>query len=92
MKSIALLLTNHDPNMTPNEHVYAICCRPEVDRFKDFRGLRCGKFWVISKIFQKDHFSYGEDGSGGVNAICSRLEVFDGVISGGDVETFREFV
>ena len=21
---------DHDPNMTPNEHVYVICCRPEV--------------------------------------------------------------
>ena len=24
------LLRNRDPNLTQNEHVYAICCRPEV--------------------------------------------------------------
>ena len=24
------LSRNRDPNMTQNEHVYAICCRPEV--------------------------------------------------------------
>ena len=29
------------------------------------------------------------DGSGGMNAICSRLKVADGVISGRDVDTFR---
>ena len=23
-------MRNHDPNLTQNEHVYAICCQPEV--------------------------------------------------------------
>ena len=28
-QSVEPLLRNRDPNMTQNEHVYAICCRPE---------------------------------------------------------------
>ena len=31
MKLIELLSRNRDSNMTQNEHVYAICCRLEVD-------------------------------------------------------------
>ena len=31
-KSVEPLLRNCDPNMTKNEHAYAICCRPEVAR------------------------------------------------------------
>ena len=30
-KYIEMLPRNRDPNMTQNGHVYAICCRPEVD-------------------------------------------------------------
>ena len=30
IKSVELLSRNCDPNMIQNEHVYAICCRPEV--------------------------------------------------------------
>ena len=29
-ESVEPLSRNRDPNMTQNEHVYAICCRPEV--------------------------------------------------------------
>ena len=31
LKSIEPLSRNGEPNMTQNEHVYAICCRPDVD-------------------------------------------------------------
>ena len=29
-ESLESLSRNRDPNMTQNEHVYSICCRPEV--------------------------------------------------------------
>ena len=29
-KSVEPLARNSDPNMTQNEHVYVICCRPDV--------------------------------------------------------------
>ena len=29
-KSVEPLSRNREPNMTQHEHVYAICCRPEV--------------------------------------------------------------
>ena len=46
------LSTNRNPNMTQNEHVYAIFCRPEVAgdgrhfqrKCKDYRGLGLVKF------------------------------------------------
>ena len=45
---------------------------------------------AISGIFQKDHFDGRVgDGSGGMNAICSRPDVADDVISGNDIATFR---
>ena len=35
-KSVERLSRNRNPNMTQSEHVYTICCRPEVDkRIKD---------------------------------------------------------
>ena len=44
--------------------------------------------------FPKWSFCDGEvsDGSGGINAICSRPEVADDIISGKDVNTFRCYV
>ena len=49
---------------------------------------------VLSEIFSKISFCHGEvgDGSGGMNAICSRLEVADDVISGIHVDTFRYYI
>ena len=47
---------------------------------------------VLSEIFQTDHFvtvKSIDDGSGGMNAIHSRPEVVDDVISGTDVDTSR---
>ena len=45
---------------------------------------------TLSEIFQTD---VGEvsDGCGGMNAICSRPELADDVISGTDVNTFRHY-
>ena len=47
-----------------------------------------------SRDIPKQLFCNGEvcDGSGGVNAICSRPEVTDDVIFGEDAETFQEYV
>ena len=43
---------------------------------------------AVSEIFQKQLFCDGEvgDGGGGVNPICSRLEVADDFISGEDAD------
>ena len=46
----------------------------------------CGK---ILKLLALVLFGEDGDGSGGMNAICSRPEVADDVISGEDVETLR---
>ena len=43
---------------------------------------------VVSELFQRTSLCDG-GGGGGVDAICSRLEVDDDAISGQDVETFQ---
>ena len=75
--------------MTQNEHVY---CRPEVDdevisgrNVKNVEGYIVVNFeaLAVSEIFPKRLFCDGEVGvdSCNVNAICSRSEVADEVIS-----------
>ena len=83
--------------MTQNEHVYAICCQLEVDddvtsgqNINTVQGYVVVKILkvlalILSEIFQKDHDSEVGDGSGRVNAIYSRPEVVDDVISSKDV-------
>ena len=53
----------------------------------NFKGARFSTF----REFPKRSFCDGEtgDGSGGMNAICSRPQVDDEVISSRDVDTFR---
>ena len=64
-------------------------------KFKDYTGLWRWMLKVLTLalpiIFQKRSFYDGEVGcgSGGMNAMCSRPEVADDVISGTDVGTFR---
>ena len=89
--------------MTRNEQVYAICCRMEVGdeiisgrNIKTIQGYTAVNFedaTVLSNIFQKCSFCDSEvgDDSGGMNAICSRPEVADKVVSGTDVDTFRYY-
>ena len=49
-KSSESISRNRDLNITQNEHVYAICCRPKKDddiisgQNVDSRALHCGKF------------------------------------------------
>ena len=52
--------------MTRNEHVYAICCRPEVgddvisgvdvETFRDYERVTCG--WLASVVFEKKEISH----------------------------------
>ena len=63
-KSVELLSRNRDCNMTLNEHVYAICCRPDVagdvisgENVKSIEGYVVLKFEVDSRVFS--------DGGGG---------------------------
>ena len=51
VKLTEALSINCDPKMTKNEHVYAICCRLEVDddvvsgkKYKDYPRLNGGRF------------------------------------------------
>ena len=59
--------------------------------YKDYPGLRDGNFGEASfstfRDFPERSFCDGEvsDGSGSINAICSRPEVADDVVSGTDV-------
>ena len=89
--------------MTQNEHVYVICWWPVVDddvisgrNVKTIEGYIALNFEVASsssfRDFPKRLFCDGEvsDGIGGVNAIFSRPEVADDVISVEDPETFQE--
>ena len=90
MKSIEPLPRNRDPNMNQNEHFYAIFfCRPEAgdDVVVNFEGTK----FITFRDLSKRSFCDGEvgDGSGDTNAICSRPEVADNVISGTDVDSFR---
>ena len=91
--------------MIQNEHVYAICCRTEVDddvisvlSVKTIEDYIVIHFEVASsssfRDFPKRLFCDGEvgDGRGGVNKIHSRPEVADDVISCEDAETDREYV
>ena len=83
---------------TDNEYVYAICCRREkgndviYDRnVKAILGYIVVNFEVASSSSFRDFperlFCDAEaySGSGGLNAICSRLEVADDVISNRDL-------
>ena len=47
---------------------------------------------AVSEIFPHDCFCNGELCDGSVNAVCSRPEVADDVISGEDAETVQEYV
>ena len=91
--------------MTQNQHIYTICCRPAVDddaisgwNFKTPEGCLVVNLEVASSSsfwdFLKRLFCDGDvgDGGSGVNAICSRPEVADDVISGEDAENFKEYV
>ena len=69
--------------MTLNEHVYAICCRPEIDNdVIAGRNVKIVEGYVVVN-FEIASFSSFRD----LNAICSRsAEVADDVIPGEDVE------
>ena len=90
--------------MTQNAHAYATCCRPEVDddviysqNIKTIEGYVAVNFEVASSSnFQnlpKMSFCDGEvsDGWDCTNAIFSRPEPDDDVISGEDVDTFKHY-
>ena len=59
-------------------------------KYKEYRGLYCGKFWSCRNFqeFTKRSFcdSEASDSSSGMDGICSWPEVADVVISGGDVD------
>ena len=87
--------------MIKNEHVYVICCRPEVDSDvisgRNIQTLGCYatvNFEVASfssfRYFSKRSFCDSDvgDGSSGMNVIYSRSEVADDVISREVVDTF----
>ena len=67
-KSIELLSRSHDPNMTKNEHVYGIRCRPELDcglmsnqNVNTIEGYVTLKLLalVVSEIFQENRIVVG---------------------------------
>ena len=84
--------------MTQNEHVYEICCRPEVDddfipsrNVKTIEGYIVVSFEVASSSscqdFSQRLFCDCEVGNGGVNVTCSRPEVAaDYVITSEDAD------
>ena len=91
--------------MTPNENLYVICSQPKVagdvipyQNVNTIEGYVVLNFKVdcrcIFRDFPNRSFCDGEvaGGSGGVNAIFSRPEVIDDVISCDDVETFQDYV
>ena len=64
MKSIEPLTRNRDLNMTQNEHVYAICCRPEEggdvilgQHVKTLEGYIVVNFEVASSRSFRDIFT-----------------------------------
>ena len=84
--------------MTQNEHVYAICCGMGVDDdviVKTVEGYIVVNFEVATsssfRDFAKRLFCDVEigDRNSGMNAICSRTEVADDVISMKDVDIFQ---
>ena len=60
------LSRNRDPNTTQNEHVYAICCRPEAAgdansgaNVKTIEAVRCYVFKLLALVISellKNHF------------------------------------
>ena len=84
--------------MAQNEHVYAMCYRPDVDAdVISGRNVRTIKGYVlkllalaVSEIFHKDHFVTVKSAT--VSAICSRLEVVDDLSYGYDAEILKKYV
>ena len=102
MKSTEPLSRNRDPKLSQTEqHVNAICCRLYVnDDVISGQNIKTGQGSAVINVegasfstflnIPKRSFCDVEvgDGSGGMNATCSRPEVADDVISGIYVDTF----
>ena len=73
-ESVERISRNRQPNMTKNEHVYAVCCRPEVagdvilgESVKTIEGYAVLNFEVATFSSFRDIFkkSFRDGGGGG---------------------------